>query len=241
MISMKHVPLTIENRWDILYRDFPEIYDEFAAVPKEPPPLQVLIKRFDFENKVVADIGSGSGASAFGFASFAKKVIGVEIEDAMRELAERECVRRGLYNIEFLKGDARSIPLNDSSVDIVTGITLALYPVEEYRQFAREALRVAVNHGLIAMINITPGWYGGELANLIADEDTIETRQNEIFVDEFGFKYEDFASHQEYGSMDKILRTYGFIFGKRVIDHLMAAQKTSIKWKFRIHYLTVEK
>jgi ubiquinone/menaquinone biosynthesis C-methylase UbiE len=238
---MKQMPLTIENRWDILYRDFPEVYDEFASVPKKPSPLQWLLERFDFQNKVVADIGSGSGASSFALARFARKVIGVEIEDAMRELAERERIRRGLDNIEFVKGDARSIPLTDSSVDIVTAITLALYPVEEYGAFAREARRVAVNRGLIAMINITPGWYGGELADLIPDEDTVETRQNEIFVEEFGFAYEDFESDQEYGSVDKIVRTYGFIFGKKVIDHLIAAQKTSIRWKFRIHYLTVEK
>lgn len=238
---MKHMPLTIENRWDILYRDFPEIYDEFAAVPKEPALLPVLMNRFDFRDKVVADIGSGSGASSFEFARLAKKVIGVEIEDAMRELAERECIRRGLHNIEFVKGDARNIPLNDNSVDIVTGITLALYPVEEYRQFASEAMRITTNGGWIVMINITPGWYGGELSKVIADQDTIETRQDEIFVNEFGFRYEDFEAVQEYGSLDKIIRTYGFIFGKNVIDYVKETRKTNIKWKFRIHYMKVDK
>jgi ubiquinone/menaquinone biosynthesis C-methylase UbiE len=238
---MKDMPLTIENRWDILYRDFPEIYDEFAAVPKEPSLLPVLMERFDFRDRVVADIGSGSGSSSFAFARLAKKVIGVEIEDAMRELAQRECTHRGLQNVEFIKGDARKIPLNDDSVDIVTGITLALYPVEKYRQFANEALRVAVNGGCIVMINITPGWYGGELSNIIADVDTIESKQNEIFVEEFGFRYEDFETNQEYGSLEKILRTYGFIFGKNAIDYLRQTGKTSIKWKFRIHYLNVEK
>jgi ubiquinone/menaquinone biosynthesis C-methylase UbiE len=238
---MKPMPLTIENRWDILYRDFPEIYDEFTAVPKEPRLLPVLIERFDFRDKVVADIGSGSGASSFEFARLAKKVIGVEIEDAMSELAEREAMRRGLSNLEFVKGDARNIPLDDNSVDIVTAITLALYPVEEYRQFAAEAMRVIANRGWIVMINITPGWYGGELSNIIADVDTIETEQNAIFVDEFGFRYEDFEAVQEYGSLDKIIRTFGFIFGKKVIDYLRETGKTNIKWRFRIHSLNVEK
>src|SRR5512145_2752402 len=64
--------------WDILYRDFPEIYDEFAAVAKKPPLLQVLMNRFDFRDKVVADVGSGSGLSAFEIARLAKKVTGVE-------------------------------------------------------------------------------------------------------------------------------------------------------------------
>ena len=29
-------PESIENRWDILYREYPEVYDEFASVPYEP-------------------------------------------------------------------------------------------------------------------------------------------------------------------------------------------------------------
>ena len=91
------------------------------------------------------------------------------------------------------------------------------------------------------MLNITPGWYGGELANVILDEDTVESRQNEILVDELGFKYEDFETNQEYGSMDKIIRTYGFIFGKKAIDYLVENKKTNIKWMFRIHYKKVEK
>ena len=238
---MKQRPLTIENRWDILYRDFPEVYDEFAAVPKDPQPLQVLMNRFDFRNKLVADIGSGSGLSSFEFAKVATKVIGVEIEDAMRGLAEHEKILRGLHNIEFVKGDAKDIPLKDNFVEIVTGITLSLYPVEEYRDFVSEAMRVTTNRGLIVMINITPGWYGGELATVILDEDTIETRQNEILVNEFGFAYEDFETNQEYGSMDKIIRTYGFIFGKKAIGYLRDNNKTNIKWKFRIHYKEVGK
>jgi hypothetical protein len=29
-------PETIENRWDILYEKYPEVYDEFASVPYKP-------------------------------------------------------------------------------------------------------------------------------------------------------------------------------------------------------------
>lgn len=236
---MKPNPLTIENRWDILYRDFPEIYDEFAAVPKDPEPLQVLMSYFDFQDKVVADIGSGSGASSFRIARVAKLVIGVEIEDAMRALAERERSLRGLQNVVFIKGDAKQIPLHDRSVEIVTGITLALYPVKAYRDFVHEALRIASKGGLILLINITPGWYGGELVDIIPGVEPFEDRLNELFVKEFGFAYEDFETNQEYGSLDKIIRTYGFIFGKKAIDYLRQSNKTNIRWKFRIHHKEV--
>jgi ubiquinone/menaquinone biosynthesis C-methylase UbiE len=85
-----------------------------------------------------------------------------------------------LNNIKFIKGDARDIPLPDSSVDIVTGITLAIYPLDGYRDFVREAARVTLAGGMILMINITPGWYGGELAHVIANEIETDTLQDKI-------------------------------------------------------------
>lgn len=238
---MEQKPLTIENRWDILYSDYPEVYDEFASVPKDPPPLQALIKRVEFQDKVVADIGSGSGLSSFEFAGLAKKVIGVEVEDAMREIAERERVLLKLDNVEFIKGDAKNIPLPDDSVDVVTGITLAIYPVEGFLDFVREATRITIDQGMIAMLNITPGWYGGELADIIADEIETDSELDNLLVNELGFLYEDFDTNQDYGSLDKIIRTYGFIFGRNAIDHLRDNNKTSIKWRFRIHYRKVRK
>jgi hypothetical protein len=33
---MKDRPASIDNRWDVLYRDYPEIYDEFANVLYKP-------------------------------------------------------------------------------------------------------------------------------------------------------------------------------------------------------------
>jgi ubiquinone/menaquinone biosynthesis C-methylase UbiE len=238
---MKKKPLTIENRWDILYRDYPEVYHEFASVPYNPHLFDVLLKHFDFKNKVVADVGSGSGLSSIKIAQVAKKVIGIEIEDSMRALAEKEAAKLGINNVEFVAGDGRNIPLDKDSVDIVTGITLAIHPVDGYRDFVRSASEIVKGGGLIIMLNITPGWYGGELSTVIVDKGTGDQKLDKILVDEFGFKRKDFYSVQEYGSLNKIISTYGFIFGKKVIDFLKKNNKTSIKWKFRIHYKKVNK
>ena len=51
MIQLKKRPLSIENRWDILYRDYPEVYDEFASVPNNPGMIEVLHERFDLAGK----------------------------------------------------------------------------------------------------------------------------------------------------------------------------------------------
>lgn len=238
---MKQKPLTIENRWDVLYRDYPGVYNEFASVTYNPPIFDVLLESFDFKDKVVADIGSGSGLSSFRPAKVARKVIGVEIEDSMRELAEKEAKRLSLDNVEFVKGDGRNIPLPKNSVHIVTAITLAIYPINGYRDFVRGASDITKDGGLIIMLNIAPGWYGGELSTVIDDKSTGDADLDTLLVNEFGFERKDFYSTQEYGSMNKIINTYGFIFGQKAINFLRKNNKTSIKWKFRIHYKKITK
>ena len=135
--------------------------------------------------------------------------------------------------VSFLAGDALALPLANKSVNLVMGITLALYPPEQYRNFICEGLRVASEQ--VVYVGIPPDWYGGELAheidNLAEDLAVVER----IFLDEFDFSYQDILSVQEYGSVDHIVNTYGFIFGKQVIDYLIRKKKTSILWKFRVY------
>jgi len=50
MIMEKQKPESIENRWDILYRDYPEVYDEFAVVPRTPSTN--IVQGFNLEGKV---------------------------------------------------------------------------------------------------------------------------------------------------------------------------------------------
>jgi ubiquinone/menaquinone biosynthesis C-methylase UbiE len=230
-------PESIENRWDILYRDYPEVYDEFASVPTVGG-VDVLAM-FDFNGKVVIDVGSGSGFSSFMLAAAATEVIGVEIEDAMRQLAEASAVDSGYENVRFTKGDARSIPLPDSSADVVAAWTLAIYPAAGYRAFIQEAQRVVKTGGLIVSVQVAPGWYGGELNDVIGHETPELDEMDRIFVDEFGFEYEDIEFVQDFGSVDKAIRTYGFIFGRRAIEFMKEHGMTSIRRRDRVHFKRV--
>lgn len=232
------MPESIEGRWDILYRDFAEVYDEFARVPRTPP-LNLAVK-FGLQDKIIADIGSGTGDSSFDYARSAKEVIGVEIEESMLAVAERRARAEGIANVRFIPGDAARIPLDDDYVDAVTAATLAIPDPEGFRDFAAEAERITRDGGIIIVLNIAPGWYGGELHDIIDDKDDWDVRVDKI-LEECGFEFEDFFQDQEYGSLDKIVRTYGFIFGSRVIRYLRESNKTSIRWKLRIRYKRVDK
>jgi len=149
-------PESIENRWDILYRDYPEVYDAFSKTPYHPDIHDELPKLIALRERSVADVGSGSGASSFALARFARRVIGVELEPAMQRVAQLQV--RPADPISFVAGDALALPLADASVDLVIGVTLALYPPEQYRGFIREGLRAARQQVVYA--GIPPGWYG---------------------------------------------------------------------------------
>jgi ubiquinone/menaquinone biosynthesis C-methylase UbiE len=236
-------PETIENRWDILYSDYPEVYDEFASVPKKPKWIDFINRWFDLKGKIVVDIGSGSGLSTFDLSKTAKSVIGVEPEGAMMEIAVKN-TKSNIRNVKFVKGSAEKIPLKDGSYDIVIAVTAAgFYNERNIKLFVKEAKRIVTDNGLIISVDIAPKWYGGELAPIILGKKRIsdsEEIRNNVFTS-LGFKHKDLYQTQEYGSMKKILSTYGFIFGKKAIQYLKKHNKTKIKWKFRAYYLKVIK
>jgi ubiquinone/menaquinone biosynthesis C-methylase UbiE len=236
---MKDKPLSIENRWDILYRDYPEVYDEFASVPYSPKKIDILHERFNLNQKIVVDIGSGSGRSSIGLAKYAGKVIGVEPEQSMRELAQKNTDEREIKNIKYIEGRAEKIPLDDDSVDMVIALTAVMYPPDKVIPvFIKEAKRVVKQGGTIISVDVAPEWYGGELAKYIDDSgaDIELNAKHRLFVDDAGFSFFDIIQTSYYGSLEKILGTYGFIFGEKVIEHIKQNKITSIKWKFRVYY-----
>jgi ubiquinone/menaquinone biosynthesis C-methylase UbiE len=227
-------PESIENRWDILYRDYPEVYEAFSKVPYHPTLFEQLPGIIDWRGKCIADVGAGTGSSSLKLAETARQVIGIEREPAMLRQAQQKVRLEKAAWIILLCGDALALPLADDSVDLVTGVTLALYPPEQYRDFIREGQRVA--KGPVVYVGIPPGWYGGDLYDVIEDVEKVDDTVDRIFIEEFQFAYQDIFTDQEYGTVEHIVGTYGFIFGSKAIEYLKRERKTAIRWKFRVYW-----
>jgi tRNA G46 methylase TrmB len=75
---MQNIPETIENQWDIFYRDYPEIYDRWSRIVKRPTAVEIINQHFPLVGKTILDIGSGTGLSTFELARYAHLVFGVE-------------------------------------------------------------------------------------------------------------------------------------------------------------------
>jgi hypothetical protein len=59
-------------------------------------------------------------------------------------------------------------------------------------------------------------------------------------TEELGCSWFDVDSVQRYGSVDNLAETYGFIFGRRAIQHVLRTEQTSIRWRFRVHHRAPE-
>jgi len=236
-------PETIENRWDILYRDYPEVYDEWTEIPEKPTIPEALNKIFNLKDRVILDIGSGAGMNTFLLAHYAKQVIGIEPADSMLKQAIGRLVRNPTSKVILLKARVPGIPLKDSSVDCAIAITAgAGRKPDAIRMYVKDVMRVIRGEGFHAFVSLPPkGWYGGELNHIIVDRTEPPGGPpihpaHYILPEEFNYKHKDFFTVQDFGSVERIVAIYGFVFGREAIDYLRRYKKTTIKWKWRVYY-----
>jgi ArsR family transcriptional regulator len=104
-------------------------------------------------DRVVADLGCGTGTVAEALAPFVRGVIGVDASPPMLEVAGRRLAR--FDNVDLRTGDLESLPIDDDQVDVATMI-LVLHLLEQPESAIREAARCLRPDGQILIVDMLP-------------------------------------------------------------------------------------
>lgn len=105
-----------------------------------------LFELADFTDKLVLDVGSGTGRLAFAAAEKAKRVYASEPTDMLREYMRDKIKRENINNVIVVDGTVEQIPYEENTFDIVmSGHVVG----DDYDHEIDELARVVKNGGFI--------------------------------------------------------------------------------------------
>ncbi len=109
-----------EALWEIadliIYNKFPELFNTQAPIKWD---LDEISSITSLDNKVIADVGAGSGRIAFMVAPLAKTVFAVEPVTSLRSFMKEKATSEKVKNLYVMDGTLDSVPLPDHSLDIL--------------------------------------------------------------------------------------------------------------------------
>jgi len=110
------------------------------------PDFLKLIKKYSKKNLKALDLGCGSGELTIKLAHNFKEIIGVDFILEYLETAKKDKKRYKIKNIEFIRADAKNLPFDDETFDLIYS---SRGPLSANYDFIKESLRVLKKGGLL--------------------------------------------------------------------------------------------
>lgn len=122
--QLSHQEIRKAEEYVIDYADWAIVYVYPEIMNKNCPYIKYwdserLLSMTDFTDKIVLDVGSGTGRLAFTAATKAKMVYASEPVDRMREYMRDKIKKQNISNIVVIDGFVENIPYPDNLFDIV--------------------------------------------------------------------------------------------------------------------------
>jgi ubiquinone/menaquinone biosynthesis C-methylase UbiE len=114
-----------------------------------------VLDQIDISGKVILDIACGEGFGSKIISKSSKFVYGVDISKDVIENAKKSY---HIPNLEFLVGNATSIPLNDQTIDVVISFE-TIEHLELHNEMMKEIKRVLKPDGTLVISSPDKGYY----------------------------------------------------------------------------------
>lgn len=108
----------MKTRWSDIYTKSLTIYQTFKEREDEGNRiLTSLFKHYNFEGKIVLEVGCGVGKYAELIAPMCKKYFSMDISETLTTIAKQRC--KELDNVEYFVGSIECLPIATNSVDTI--------------------------------------------------------------------------------------------------------------------------
>jgi SAM-dependent methyltransferase len=233
-------------QFDWLSSRFPDLYHRFAI--STDGLMQKLHTMVDLADRVVLDIGAGTGRSAVGAAERARRVFALELYQSVVFFGN-DCLRQThTTNVHYVNGDREHLPFPENSLDVVINAWAELNPLE--------AWRVLKAGGWLIQLGAIPNAMSGELTSLLAPDypwlppdcapaevfdpgypDSLSTADNSIWegiplsgpVDICQFTYV-----ADYGDYTEAAAITGRLLGPRAKHYFLSRKQSTFAWRLQI-------
>ncbi|WP_456365547.1 class I SAM-dependent methyltransferase [Thermococcus sp.] len=131
--------MTFEKYYEV-FKAYSDVYSE--EYKKRVEDLEPLLLKFMSERGRVLDLACGAGGFSFLLEDMGFHVVGLDSSETMLRRA-RKFAEEKRSKVEFIKGDARELPFEDSSFDYVLFIdSLVHFEPSDLNSVFREVARV---------------------------------------------------------------------------------------------------
>jgi len=216
----------------------PDIYEiENRAADPENRIETAMAAIVPWDNKVVLDLGAGTGFHLQRFHAWARQVIAVEPHGPSREWALARVAELRLDRVTVLDGSAERLPLRDASVDIVHA-RFAYFFAPDCEPGLAELARV-IRPGGTAFI-IDNDLSHGTFASWLQRSSWISTKDGAVverFWAEHGFMLTWVASEWRFESRDDLAAVVRLEFPGELAEQILSEHAgTSVEYCYNLYH-----